>query len=471
MMSTVWRSWLGSSQSGGTSTAVSTRSALAPNGRCSAAMRLPAATTADLNDSLVRLTREPPLPQAITAHAQAHIPVSLGRPRPGWVTLLREDGSLERFPTSAESPFTLPPQPIGRHRLLNEDRPEQACHLIVAPSACYLPPELEAGARRFGIAAHLYSLRSHGDQGIGDFTTLARFAAEAVRAGADVIGLNPLHALFPHDRSRASPYQPSDRHFLDPIYIDVSGFPGGGVPPSPAGAVDYNNVWEHKRAVLQAAFDPADRTPIPDSLRRFAIFETITETLGTSQLDRLASRSPPPREPRRGGLRRPNMATPSASTPGCRVLADQQLATAAKSGLRWASTATSPSAPRRTGRRPGPPRTTSCRAFRWARHRTRSLQQGQIWSLPPPDPVAMRGNGFAASQRPAGRQHAPRRRPADRPRHGPAPTVRDPGRRPGGQWRLYHLSDAGPASPRSPCRASAPAASSSAKTSAPCRRE
>ena len=63
-----------------------------------------------------------------------------------------------------------------------------------------------------------------------------------------MVGLNPLHALFPHDRSRASPYQPSDRRFLDPIYIDVSGFPGGAELPSPSGPVDYPAVWERKRA-------------------------------------------------------------------------------------------------------------------------------------------------------------------------------------------------------------------------------
>ena len=102
------------------------------------------------------------------------------------------------------------------------------------------------GQRRFGIAAHLYSLRSPGDQGIGDFSTLRRFAASSAATGAALLGLNPLHALFPHDRSRASPYHPSDRRFLDPIYIDVSGMPGGGAAPRVPGPVDYRTVWAHK---------------------------------------------------------------------------------------------------------------------------------------------------------------------------------------------------------------------------------
>ena len=104
-----------------------------------AAMRLPAATHGETIDSLSRITIEPALPPAVTAWTQASIPIRLGQPRPAWVTLLREDGSLERFQAQGDY-VVLPPQPIGRHRLLNEDRPERFCHLTVAPRACYLPP-------------------------------------------------------------------------------------------------------------------------------------------------------------------------------------------------------------------------------------------------------------------------------------------------------------------------------------------
>jgi glycogen debranching enzyme GlgX len=140
-----------------------------------AAMRLPADTRGDLADSLARLTREQDaaLPLIVVARAGEAIPVKLGTPRPAWITLLREDGSRERFHANGGDPM-LPPQPMGRHRLLNEDKPDRVCHLTVAPHGCYLPPSLLGGERRFGIAAHLYSLRSKGDQGIGDFSTLWR---------------------------------------------------------------------------------------------------------------------------------------------------------------------------------------------------------------------------------------------------------------------------------------------------------
>ena len=363
-----------------------------------AAMRYPAATTGDLSDSLARITIEPALPPAVTARTQDTIPIRLGQPRPVWVTLLREDGSVDRFSVDGDY-VILPPQPIGRHRLLNEDRPEGLCYLTVAPKACYLPPPLMSGERRFGIAAHLYSLRSHGDQGIGDFTSLARFAAEAAHSGASIVGLNPLHALFPQDRSRASPYQPSDRRFLDPIYIDVSGFPGGADLASPPGPVDYPAVWGRKRAVLYAAFIQADHDLPPDALRRFATFEAIAEILGTSHWQAWPS-----------DLRHPESSGVAAFASQYRDtvrfhaflqdLADRQLAAAAgcaaRDGLslgfyRDLAVGAAPDG-----------------AEAWSAQETLMTgvsvgappdpfsAQGQIWSLPPPDPVAMRRDGFSA---------------------------------------------------------------------------
>ncbi len=209
-----WRTWPASIRSGGTSAAASTRSALDTKRALLAAMRLPADTRSNLADSVNRLLheRDAPLPPVVIGRADEAIKVKLGTPRPAWITLLREDGSRERFP-AVDGTVVLPPQPIGRHRLLNEDRPERFSHLTVAPHGCYLPPALLAGERRFGIAAHLYSLRSNGDQGIGDFTTLKRLSAEAARNGASLIGLNPLHALFPHDREPRQPV-PSVRSAL-----------------------------------------------------------------------------------------------------------------------------------------------------------------------------------------------------------------------------------------------------------------
>jgi 4-alpha-glucanotransferase len=43
--------------------------------------------------------------------------------------------------------------------------------------------------------------------------------------GGDFIGLNPMHAPFLADAGRCSPYEPSSRLFLNPLYIAVDRLP------------------------------------------------------------------------------------------------------------------------------------------------------------------------------------------------------------------------------------------------------
>ena len=190
---------------------------------------------------------------------------------------------------------------------------ERLAHLAAAdgraplpPGRCHLPADLRDGQRRFGLAAHLYALRRRGDQGIGDFTTLRRIAAATARAGGATVGLNPLHALFCGERDRASPYHPSDRRFLDPIYIDVAAVPDLAASPparellganagaiaalSARASVDYAGVWAVKRAVLESCYVAFERAPPGDprvidfdgfvttggtALRDFALFEAL----------------------------------------------------------------------------------------------------------------------------------------------------------------------------------------------------
>jgi glycogen debranching enzyme GlgX len=363
-----------------------------------ASMRLPATSRSELEDSLGRLIVEPALPPALTARVQQIIPIALGRQRPAWVTLLREDGSVERFHVRDDR-LVLPPQPIGRHRILNEDRPDQVSYLTVAPDSCYLPPSLFADERRFGIAAHLYSLRSAGDQGIGDFTTLARLAEQAGRAGAAVIGLNPLHTLFPHDRGRASPYQPSDRRFLDPIYIDVSDLPNGAGIPSPDGPVDYRAVWDAKRAVLQAAFEPAGVDTVAPALLRFATFQAISELLKTSDWLNWPAELRHPDDPGVAAFVAQHGQIVEFHA-FLQRLADQQLAAAAASAARdglsigfYRDLAVG-AAP--DGAEAWSAQDTLMHGVSVGAPPDPFSSQGQIWCLPPPDPVAMRGDGYRA---------------------------------------------------------------------------
>ena len=297
------------------------------------AMKLPADSTADLAESLYTLTNLKDfaaLPASIVVRAGQGITVTLGPalatlPRAIALILTYEDGSATRFVvppnndgraqvTGADGRIghvrriALPPQPIGRYRLVCADRAEHGeTRVIVAPERCYVPPELTHGGRRFGLATHLYSLRRAGDQGIGDFSTLAEVSRQTASIGGAVVGLNPLHALFPEHRGLVSPYSPSDRRFLEPLYIDVSALPFMTELPEVQAAlaanaaafaslhdvpaVDYAGVWTAKEAVLRAAFGAVTKLPASHpaadafaafraaggrSLERFATFQAIS---------------------------------------------------------------------------------------------------------------------------------------------------------------------------------------------------
>ncbi|MGQ9370956.1 4-alpha-glucanotransferase [Azospirillum sp. A39] len=223
-----------------------------------AAMGLPTGTDEDVARSL-RTVEEREwrrmLPPALVADAgtAAAVPVSV----PGGLedaavawTLYEEDGPVHRggarlgdLPLAqtrtldglAHERRTLgvaTAAPFGYHRLEVEIRPAGVggtlrgeTRLILAPERCLLPEEAVPGGRLWGIGLQLYSLRSATDWGIGDFDDLGGFAERAAGLGAGVVGLNPLHALFPADPNHFSPYSPSSRRFLDVFYIDVEAVP------------------------------------------------------------------------------------------------------------------------------------------------------------------------------------------------------------------------------------------------------
>jgi 4-alpha-glucanotransferase len=101
----------------------------------------------------------------------------------------------------------------------------ERCLLIVSPAKCFEPTAIIDGRKLWGIAVQLYSLRSRGNWGMGDFHDLQTLIRWAAAHGAGFIGVNPLHALAPADPERASPYSASSRHFLNVMYIAVASVP------------------------------------------------------------------------------------------------------------------------------------------------------------------------------------------------------------------------------------------------------
>lgn len=139
-------------------------------------------------------------------------------------------GKFQRFALDLPSQESL-----GYHRL-ELDQPHSdasfAMSLIVAPATCFQPDAIhDAGAgadqagRVWGPAVQLYGIRSRRNWGIGDFTDLRTLVDLAADAGAGIVGVNPLHALFPDDPARISPYSPSSRDCTNILYIDVEAAP------------------------------------------------------------------------------------------------------------------------------------------------------------------------------------------------------------------------------------------------------
>jgi len=184
--------------------------------------------------------------------------------------------------------------PLGYHRLAVEPEDSSAV-LVSTPGECWLPTALAEGRRLWGIAAQLYLLRSATDWGIGDFRDLCSLVELAADHGADVIGLNPLHAMFPDDPEHASPYSPASRVLLNVLNIDVSAVPelldctemrdliaSGAFGQSVQACrskhlVDYAEVTAIKLSVLERLF--AAGRGLPDSAR-WRAFEAFRRERG-----------------------------------------------------------------------------------------------------------------------------------------------------------------------------------------------
>ena len=126
------------------------------------------------------------------------------------------------------SELTLPAGlPLGYHRLtLGGGGTSAEISLVAAPDSCHLGPNLDRGARAWGLTTQLYGLRSEHGWGIGDFGDLAALCRRAGALGAGAVGVNPLHALFAAEPRHFSPYSPSSRIWLNYLYIDVTAVPG-----------------------------------------------------------------------------------------------------------------------------------------------------------------------------------------------------------------------------------------------------
>lgn len=119
--------------------------------------------------------------------------------------------------------FRLPDDlPLGWHELEAEGPSARArATVVVVPQRLELPEFLRPDGSCWGFMAQLYSVRSRASWGVGDFADLAELGWLAGREGADFLLVNPLHAAEPTVPMTPSPYLPTTRRFVNPLYVRV----------------------------------------------------------------------------------------------------------------------------------------------------------------------------------------------------------------------------------------------------------
>lgn len=252
------------------------------------ALGFKADTEIDCAASILEHTRKhwaqnlPPVIVARTgSEAALWVHVTHGDPAEVWVRL--EDGSIRTDVRQAdnftapfdlggrrvgEATFVLPGDlPLGYHRVhLRSGDTECDTPLIVTPAWLGMPARI--GARRtWGLATQLYSVTSAGSWGVGDLTDLADLAVWAgSRHGAGFVLVNPLHAAAPTAPMEPSPYLPTSRRFVSPLYLRVEAIPEFAAMPGrrrvrkgqkacaaaarKGDTIDRDAAWVAKRAAL-----------------------------------------------------------------------------------------------------------------------------------------------------------------------------------------------------------------------------
>ncbi len=152
---------------------------------------------------------------------------------------------------------------------------EGGAWLLSAPARLPEPP------RAWGVTLPLYGLSPEGH--LGTYDDLARVAASLGRAGADFVGVNPVHAGFPADPGAASPYSPAHRGRLAVMHVT----PDDEVSAPSGDLLDYDIAVPARMAALREAFATgpdagfaAWRAGQDADLERFALHQALSHELG-----------------------------------------------------------------------------------------------------------------------------------------------------------------------------------------------
>lgn len=205
-----------------------------------------------------------------------------------WVPPRTVDGRLVGRAT-VEVPGDLP---LGWHTIVAESgRTVVRSPLVVTPRRLELPAGLDE-RRCWGFMAQLYSVRSERSWGVGDLADLRDLAWGSGRVGADFLLVNPLHAAEPVSPLTPSPYLPTTRRFVHPLYVRPEDIPETAYLPIAErslvewqaevarpmsldpGPIDRDASWSAKRVALEVVF------AAPRSAARQAMFDEFRADQG-----------------------------------------------------------------------------------------------------------------------------------------------------------------------------------------------
>lgn len=171
----------------------------------------------------------------------------------------------------AEATFQVPlGLPLGYHRLVAEVAGERhSCLLAITPDWLGMPERL-GDDPCWGVTAQLYSVRSRDSWGMGDLADLDMLCVGAAQQGADFVLVNPMHADAPAPPLEPSPYLPTTRRFINPLYLRVAAIEefaeldqatrseidalAEQAIAACSGRIDRHRVWAAKDAALRAVF-------------------------------------------------------------------------------------------------------------------------------------------------------------------------------------------------------------------------
>jgi 4-alpha-glucanotransferase len=163
-------------------------------------------------------------PLGAQARVSCHLETEDGRER-AWDAGLADlpRAAPRALEADAAAVVSLPPLPPGYHRVHLELRPasggivRREVLVVSAPTRAYEPPP---GPQRSGAFLPLYALRTSGDWGIGDYTSLGELSNWLAGQGGDVVATLPLLPVFLEEPFLPSPYSPVSRLFWSELHID-----------------------------------------------------------------------------------------------------------------------------------------------------------------------------------------------------------------------------------------------------------